>query len=155
MGGARVRERSVDSLIKEVKDHIAKYKSEWVDFRQPVMASSKNWTVEFFGKYKEEIGLPFRCFTHPYLVNEPAIQALRDAGCFAVQMGVECWDEEVRNVIVNRSESNEDIKNACRIFEKVGTALCPRLHFRPTSGACKTTRWIHQAHDSGGDVGVL
>ena len=35
-------------------------------------------------------------------------------------MGVECWDEEVRNVIVNRSESNEDIKNACEIFEKIG-----------------------------------
>jgi anaerobic magnesium-protoporphyrin IX monomethyl ester cyclase len=120
LGGARVRERSVDSLIKEVKDHVDKYKSEWVDFRQPVMASSKSWTVEFFKKYKDEIGLPFRCFTHPYLVNKPAIQALRDAGCFAVQMGVECWDEEVRNVIINRSESNEDIKNACHIFEKVG-----------------------------------
>ena len=77
-------------------------------------------TVEFFGKYKDEIGLPFRCFTHPQLVNEPAIQALRDAGCFAVQMGVECWDEEVRNVIVNRNESNEDIKKACYTFEKVG-----------------------------------
>jgi hypothetical protein len=120
LGGPRVRERSVDSLIKEVKEHVTQYQSDWVDFRQPVMASSKNWTVEFFGKYKEEIGLPFRCFTHPYLVNETAIQALRDADCFAIQMGVECWDEEVRNVIINRAESNEDIKNACQTFEKVG-----------------------------------
>ncbi|MBL78828.1 MAG: hypothetical protein CMH70_02100 [Nitrosomonadaceae bacterium] len=120
LGGPRVRERSVDSLIEEVKNHVTKYKSKWVDFRQPVMASSKNWAVDFFKKYKEEIGLPFRCFTHPHLVNEPAIQAMRDANCFAIQMGVECWDEEVRNIIVNRSESNEDIKNACQIFEKVG-----------------------------------
>ncbi len=120
LGGPRVRERSVDSLISELKDHVTKYKSEWVDFRQPVMASSRNWTVEFFEKYKDEIGLPFRCFTHPQLVNEPAIQALRNAGCFAVQMGVECWDEEVRNVIINRNESNEDIKKACLIFEKIG-----------------------------------
>jgi len=120
LGGPRVRERSVDSLIQEVKDHVKKYESKWVDFRQPVMASSKNWAVDFFKKYKEEIGLPFRCFTHPHLVNEPAIQAMRDANCFAIQMGVECWDEEVRNVIVNRSESNEDIKNACEIFEKIG-----------------------------------
>lgn len=146
LGGARVRERSVDSLIEEVKDHVAKYKSKWVDFRQPVMASSKNWTVEFFGKYKEEIGLPFRCFTHPYLVNEPAIQAMRDAGCFAVQMGVECWDEEVRNVIVNRGESNEDIIKACLTFEKVGQPYAldyilglPRAPVKLSDGSTRPT----------------
>ncbi len=122
LGGSRVRERSVDSLIQELKSDIAKYKSKWIDFRQPVMSASKDWTVEFFKKYKDEIGLPFRCFSHPLLINEPAVQAMHDANCFAIQIGIECWDEKIRNKVINRGESNEDIRKAAKILEKVGQA---------------------------------
>ncbi|MFH1905624.1 MAG: radical SAM protein [bacterium] len=118
--GKRVRERSVDSLIEEIKNHIQKYKSKWIDFRQPVMASSERWTVEFFAKYKKEIGLPFRCFSHPRLISEPAVRALKEAGCFAIQTGIECWDEEVRNKVLNRGDTNAQILKATEIMERVG-----------------------------------
>lgn len=120
LDGPRVRERSAGSLLAEVKAHITQYKSPWIDFRQPVMSASKNWTVEFFKRYKEEIGLPFRCFTHPLLINEPAVRAIHEAGCFAIQMGIECWDEDIRNRVINRSESNDEIRQAVAILEKVG-----------------------------------
>ena len=142
--GPRVRERSVDSLLEEIKIHIKKYNSDWIDFRQPVMSASKNWTVEFFGRYKDEIGLPFRCFTHPLLVNEPAIRAMHEAGCYAVQMGIECWNEEIRNNVINRSDTNEDIRRAVEIFESVGQPYAldyilglPRLPVKQADG---TTR---------------
>ena len=120
MGIPRVRERSVNSLLAEVKNHINQYKSKWVDFRQPVMSANPKWVVEFFTKYKNEIGLPFRCFLHPMLVTEPAIQALKDADCFAIQIGIECWDEEIRQKVLNRSETNERIRKSIAILEKVG-----------------------------------
>lgn len=120
LGGMRVRERSVDSLIEEIKTHVSKYNSEWIDFRQPVMSVSKKWTVEFFAAYKKEIGLPFRCFSHPLLINEPAVRAMKEAGCFAIQIGIECWDEEIRNKVLNRTDSNADIVEAINILEDVG-----------------------------------
>lgn len=120
LNGPRVRERSIDSLINELKLHVQKYKPEWIDFRQPVMASNPKWIVEFFTRYKGEIGLPFRCFSHPLLITEPAVRALHDAGCFAIQTGIECWDEEIRNKVVNRGDSNEDIIHATEIMERVG-----------------------------------
>ena len=116
MNAPRVRERSVDSLIAELKFHVEKYKSEWIDFRQPVMAASWKWSVEFFKKYKKEIDLPFRCFAHPLLIQEDSIRAMKEAGCFALQIGIECWDEEIRNEIINRSESNEQIHKAQKNF---------------------------------------
>lgn len=140
--GSRVRERSVESLIAELKMHIQKYQSKWIDFRQPVMSASKNWTIEFFKRYKVEIGLPFRCFSHPQLINEPAVRAIHEAGCFAIQMGIECWDEEIRNRIINRSESNEEIRQAVAILEKVGQPYAldyilglPRLPVKMQDGA--------------------
>lgn len=120
LGGKRVRERSVDSLMEELKLHIAIYKSKWIDFRQPIMSSSEKWTIKFFRRYKEEIGLPFRCFGHPLLVTEPAVRAMKEAGCFAIQIGIECWDEEIRKVIINRRENNEDIRRGTEILERVG-----------------------------------
>ena len=118
--GPRLRERSVNSLIGEIKAHIIKYKCSWIDFRQPVMSASEKWTVEFFSRYKEEINLPFRCFSHPLLVTEASVRAMKEAGCFAIQIGIECWNEEIRNKILNRIDSNEDIYRATEILEKVG-----------------------------------
>lgn len=120
LNGSRVRERSIDSLINELKIHVQKYNPEWIDFRQPVMSSNPKWIVEFFTRYKDEIGLPFRCFSHPLLITEPAVRALHDAGCFAIQTGIECWDEEIRNKVINRGDSNEDIIRATEIMERVG-----------------------------------
>lgn len=114
----RVRERSVDSLIAELKDHIAAYESKWIDFRQPVMSASPKWIVDFFTRYKEEINLPFRCFMHPLLIREDGVRAMRDAGCFAIQIGVESWDQEIRNVVLNRKERNDQIVKAAEILEK-------------------------------------
>lgn len=118
--GRRVRERSADSLIEEIKQHIKEYKSKWIDFRQPVMAVSEKWTVYFFARYKKEIGLPFRCFSHPKLITEPSVRAMKEAGCFAIQIGIECWDEEIRNIVLNRQDKNSDILKATEILERVG-----------------------------------
>lgn len=120
LNGPKVRQMSVDALIKELKLHIAKYRSAWIDFRQPLMSTNEKWTVEFFARYKKEIGLPFRCFSHPLLITEPSVRAMKDAGCFAIQIGIECWDEEIRHKVINRSESNEDILRATEILERVG-----------------------------------
>jgi anaerobic magnesium-protoporphyrin IX monomethyl ester cyclase len=120
MKAPRVRERSVDSLIDELKSHIQKYQSRWVDFRQPVMYLREQWALEFFARYKKEIALPFRCFGHPLLITEPAVRAMKEAGCFAIQMGLECWDPEIRNTVLNRHESNDEILRAISILEKVG-----------------------------------
>jgi hypothetical protein len=118
--GLRVRERSVDSLIRELKEHVRRYNPEWIDFRQPVMYVHESWAVEFFSRYTKEIALPFRCFSHPLLITEAAVKAMKDAGCFAVQIGLECWDQEIRNNVLNRWESNEDFMRMIEILESVG-----------------------------------
>ncbi len=120
LNSPRLRERSIDSLINELKEHVARYKSPWIDFRQPIMAAREKWAVEFFTRYKEEIGLPFRCFSHPLLITEPVVRAMKEANCYAIQIGIECWDEEIRDVVINRQESNECIRTATEILERVG-----------------------------------
>lgn len=118
--GLRVRERSVESLINEIKQHVRLYSPEWIDFRQPVMYVNENWAVAFFSRYASEIALPFRCFSHPLLITEPAVRAMKKAGCFAIQIGLECWDQEIRNKVLNRWESNTDFLKMIDILERIG-----------------------------------
>lgn len=108
------------------------------------MSASEKWTVAFFKRYKEEIGLPFRCFSHPQLITEPAVRAMKEAGCFAIQIGIECWDEEIRRVALNRNHSNERLIQMAEILERMGQLYAfdyilgiPRLPKRLPDGSLR------------------
>jgi len=116
----KVRERSVDNVLEELRINKAKYNYKWIDFRNPVFSPSKDWILEFCEKYKEQINVPFRIFSHPLLVREDTSKALKEAGCFAIQMGVESYDPEVRNKFLHRVETNDQINNAIKTMETVG-----------------------------------
>ncbi len=114
----KVRERSVDSVIQELKINKEKYNYKWVDFRNAVFSPSETWVLEFCEKYSKEINLPFRIFGHPLLITKETVLALKDAKCFAIQIGLESYDPHVRNKVLKRLETNEQIHKAIDILEK-------------------------------------
>ncbi len=116
----KVRSRSVDSVLEELRINKRKYDYKWVDFRNAVFSPSGHWILEFCERYPKEIGLPFRVFGHPLLIAEDTAVALRDAGCFAIQIGLESYDPHVRRDILNRHETNEQIHAALEILERNG-----------------------------------
>ena len=118
----KVRERSVDNVLEELRTNKVKYNYRWIDFRNPVFSPSKDWILEFCAKYKKQINLPFRIFSHPLLIREDTSIALKEAGCFGIQMGLESYDPEVRNNYLHRVETNDQINKAIGIMEKVGVS---------------------------------
>jgi anaerobic magnesium-protoporphyrin IX monomethyl ester cyclase len=114
----KVRERSVDSVLEELRINLRKYDYKWVDFRNAVFSPSPKWILEFCERYRREINRPFRVFGHPLLIREDTSIALRDAGCFAIQIGLESYDPHVRREILNRRETQEEIHRALDILER-------------------------------------
>lgn len=114
----KVRERSVNSVLEELRINKAKYDFKWIDFRNSVFSAQKEWVLEFCEKYAKDINLPFRIFSHPLLINKETAVALRNAGCFAIQIGLESYDPNIRNNILKRPETNEQIHRAIDILEK-------------------------------------
>ncbi|HAJ56594.1 MAG TPA: hypothetical protein DCL35_02365 [Candidatus Omnitrophica bacterium] len=118
-GGRAVRERTVDNVLEELKCMKEKFRYRWIDFRNSVFSTSPEWTTEFCRRYKEEINVPFRIFSHPKLIwNDTVAIALREAGCFAVQVGLESFDEDLRKNVLNRNMTNEEIFRAVDILER-------------------------------------
>lgn len=117
-GIKQFRLHSVDRAIDELVFFKKKYKYKWVDFRHAIFAGSPKWIIDFCARYKKEVGVPFRIFMHPNIIRDDTTKALVEAGCYAIQMGLESFDENLRKEALNRHESNEKILSAIQIMEK-------------------------------------
>lgn len=120
LGSKRLRERSVKSVIEELKINIPKYGSKWIEFRNNTFTAKRKWVLEFCEVYGREIGLPFLAFAHPTTMDIEVARAMKNAGCFNIQLGLESFDEWVRENILNRSETNAAVLTAVEAMDEVG-----------------------------------
>lgn len=112
------RRRSIDSVIKELKEAKEKYQIRAVFFFEAIFFSEKKWLESFLIRYEEEIGLPFRCTGHVNLMDEEIARLMKKAGCYCIDFGVQTFNEDVRKKFLNRFESNAQIEVALRICDK-------------------------------------
>jgi radical SAM superfamily enzyme YgiQ (UPF0313 family) len=81
---------------------------------------SEAWLEEFLPLYKQEINLPFAINHRPNRFTQRAAKMLADAGCYQVYFGVESGNEEVRNQVIGRHMSEEQIVNAFKWAREAG-----------------------------------
>ncbi|MGC9334722.1 MAG: B12-binding domain-containing radical SAM protein [Anaerolineae bacterium] len=121
--GRRFRQRSVDHVLEEVgwvRDH---YPLEFVVFVDDTFVLSPDWLVEFAEKYPVRIGLPFFCNTRANLVTADQVRLLKEAGCHCVSMGIETANDRLRNDLLKRYMSREQILDAARLIREGGLHL--------------------------------
>lgn len=119
--GPILRRRSVAHLMKELKELKLKagVKFFTVDDDSFTMAS-RPWFNEFCTAYAKEIGLPFKINSTPGALTEDRVRGLKEAGCFAVKMGVESGNDAIRNIILRKNLREETILEAARLLRKYG-----------------------------------
>lgn len=118
--GPFLREKSVDSVLAELKAMKDKYNLKYIDIKNNVLSGNKRWIKEFCERYPKEVGLPFRIMSHPLQLQTEYAFQLKKAGCHHVQMGIESFNPAVRNDILLRDESNEQILTALENLDKAG-----------------------------------
>jgi len=112
-----LRRRSIESVIDELKLYKRKYGAKSVHFYDDTFILDKRWVIDFCLRYKAEINLPFYCLVRANLVDEEIITALKNAGCVCVGMGIESGNNEIRNKVLKRNMTTDQIINACRIVK--------------------------------------
>lgn len=116
-----LRRRSVDSVVAELDDLKTSGRAfafQSVDdiFCFPPIA----WLEEFAEKYTARVGLPLGGNVRANLVTQDVAHVMKKSGFFAVAMGVECGNEDIRKNILKRHMSNEMIINAGSMLRKAG-----------------------------------
>lgn len=112
------RVRSVDLAIEEIIEVTQRYDVRLVRVVDEIMGIDKLWLLDFCREYKKQIDIPFTCFQRVNLVDETRIAALKEAGCVRVNLGIESGNDFIRNYLMNRRISSQQMVEAFRICTK-------------------------------------
>jgi len=121
--GYKIRRRSVDNVMDELRKYSIKYKARFFLFEDDDFAADDSWLEEFSTRYEKEIHLPFYCLTNPNQISEKKAQMLRRAGCYQLFMGIDTGNEDLRKKVLNRKHSNESLKRAATYIKEAGIRL--------------------------------
>ncbi|MBE7414455.1 MAG: radical SAM protein [Deltaproteobacteria bacterium] len=118
--GKAVRYRSVDNLIAEINEVRSSTGLRTVYMQDDTFILNKKWFAEFASKYPKEVGLPFICLVRADLADEETIKGLKRAGCKNVFFGVETGSEDLRNSLLKKKVTDEEVINTGRLLKKYG-----------------------------------
>ena len=121
--GARTRRRSVDNVLAEIVQVRDRYGLAFVLFFDDTFILNRKWLKEFASKYQAAVGLPWWAQARADLITDERVTLLREAGCISVSFGVETGNDELRNAVLNRNMSKEQILEAGRILRQHGIAF--------------------------------
>jgi len=119
-----VRRRSVPKVIEEIRRIREAYPFvRSLNFDDDILFLDKAWSRAFAARYADEVGLPFDCNIRPNLVNEEVVALMKQARCREVRIGLESGNDRIRNEVLNRNLSRDQILRACRMFRDAGIAV--------------------------------
>ena len=111
-----VRHKSVELAINELLDLIHRFPIKVFNFEDDILVSNRKWAINFLSRYKKEIyekyGIRFKVEARVDIVKEDIIKELKEAGCQEIQFGVETGNYKLRNFILNKNISDDQILNA-------------------------------------------
>jgi radical SAM superfamily enzyme YgiQ (UPF0313 family) len=112
-----VRRNSVPYVMDKLKKVRWDYPNiTGITFVDDVFATGSEWFHEFARRYRNEIGLPYACTSHPSVFDRDVAGLLKESGCKVVKLGVESGSAKLRRSILKRNVTNE------HLFEVFGIA---------------------------------
>jgi hypothetical protein len=84
-----------------------------------IFTLSTDWLREFLPLYRQHVGLPFHCVTHPSCLDDEIAGMLGTAGCFALRIGVQTLTPRARAAL-GRRETTDQVAQAIDAAKRVG-----------------------------------
>lgn len=109
-GRKRVRQRSVESVIKEIKE----VNPEFAYFQDDIFGLDKDW----LGEFSERINIPYHCHTRAEVVDSLYVARLKKSGCVSVHIALESATQ--LNVL---GRKKAPINEACDLLKKSGIKI--------------------------------
>lgn len=119
--GRYVRLRSVNNVLDEVLSVLSTYRGvESVNFHDDTFIINKQWARQFCDEYSHRIGMPLHINARADLIDPEIVDCLKRAGCVEIKIGIEHGNERIRNRVMKRNMSNEQIITAFRLVKNAG-----------------------------------
>jgi radical SAM superfamily enzyme YgiQ (UPF0313 family) len=131
--GRIIRHKSVDYFLEEIIQTMKVYPLDGIIFEDDIFIIDKAWLEEFAQKYPKKVGLPYLCYVRPNLMNKEVVRHLKESNCYSVRVAVECGNERVRNLVLKRNLSEQQIMKSCDMLREAGIKIqCINMVGLPT-----------------------
>lgn len=119
--GKRFRARSPSNVIAEIKYMIEKFNVRSFGFNDDVFTLVKNRVVEICKLIQEEkLDIWWYCDIRPDLVDKDLLATMKKAGCYNVSFGVESGCDFIRERILGKRITREQIMNVVKWCQELG-----------------------------------
>lgn len=118
VSGVKVRTRSAENIIAEIKECIEKYNIKNFLFWSDIFNFDRAWTLDLCNKIIESgLKITWSANTRANTMDEEMASLMYKAGCRLVSIGVESGSQEVLNNI-GKKITLDDIRNTVKILKK-------------------------------------
>lgn len=121
--GKYLRKKSPDYVIEYLLEAKQKYGIRKINFLDDSFMLFPEWIKEFSGPYKEKIRLPFIINVEGSQVKEELVRILKEMGCICFRMGIESGNDKLRQDVLNKKVTNEQIREAAKYTKHYGIKL--------------------------------
>lgn len=120
--GRYVRRHGHDRLLEEIRREQRDRPGglRYVAFVDDLFIQDRDWLEGFLARYRVEVGLPFTCAVRANLVDDGLVDELAASGCRVVSFGVESGDERLRNEVLGKKISEEQILRTGELLSRHG-----------------------------------
>jgi radical SAM superfamily enzyme YgiQ (UPF0313 family) len=118
--GTYVRNKSVARSIEELRRVHEAFKFRWITIRDDNFPWDKKWALEFCEEYPKHFQTPFEVFARVDGLTEPIMDALKAAGCYSIFVGLDSGNDFIRNEVLHKRQTNEDLLKAVAYMKKIG-----------------------------------
>jgi len=119
--GLKWRSKSVDLIIKELKDDYFAYKIEYLRFRDPEFTIDRDRVVEICKKIGESgIKIKWHAETRIDLLDRELLKEMKTAGCIELSFAVETINEETQKIINRKKISREKLDDILGYCNEIG-----------------------------------
>ncbi len=118
--GSIIRRKSVDYFIEEIRQVNIKYKPFLMVMQDDTFILDKAWLLNFCDRYRRIINKPFVCNIRANIVDEDIVRALKEGGCVCCNWSIESGNDYIRNKILKRNMTREQIIRTADLLNKYG-----------------------------------
>ena len=112
--------RTPDSIVDEILWFKNQEIVKEVHFVDDVFTIDKKWTIKFAEIYAKKCGIPFSINARFDHFDEEIVSSLAKANLSLVYAGIEAGNDYIRDTVMEREQSKEEIFTAVNLFKKYG-----------------------------------
>jgi anaerobic magnesium-protoporphyrin IX monomethyl ester cyclase len=118
--GRYARTHSVERAMAELRDLRSRYRFKHILFRDDTFTWDRDWALAFVEAYKRNFDHPFDIFSRVDCLDEELMDRFAEAGCKHIFLGLDSGNDYVRNEVLNKEQSNEDLFRVTDYMKAIG-----------------------------------